>query len=153
MDLKWPLSKGSQFKFHFYSGWRGNRGSYQSFHITSFSKGCWLIIPKTRHLARIKCMAMLLRLKTIWSDHESKIRMPRDYLVNRLYLQKIKLKWPLSRGNHFKIYFRLEYRGNRGSRQNFHRILFSRDCVLINLSHDKNFEYFLLFLFHATRLK
>ena len=56
----------------------------------------------------------------------------RDYLVNYLYLQKINLKTSLSRGSHFKIYLRLEYRGNRGSRQNFHGILFSKDRILIN---------------------
>ena len=49
MGLKWPLSRGSQFKLHFYLGWRGNRGSRQSFHVTSFLKGCWLIIPNYRY--------------------------------------------------------------------------------------------------------
>ena len=53
----------------------------------------------------------------------------------RLYLQKVKLKWPLSRGSHFDIYFRLECWENRGSRQNFHEILFSKDCILINPDH------------------
>ena len=38
------------------------------------------------------------------------------------YLTKITLKKPLSRGSCFKIYFRLERRGNRGSRLNFHGI-------------------------------
>ena len=42
------------------------------------------------------------------------------------YLTKITLKKPLSRGSHFKIYFRLERRGNRGSRHDFHGILFSK---------------------------
>ena len=41
------------------------------------------------------------------------------------YLIKIILKKPLSRGSRFKIYFRLEHRGNRGSRLNFHGIPFS----------------------------
>ena len=58
-----------------------------------------------------------------------------DYLVNRLYLQKINLEKPLSRGSRFKIYFRLECRGNRGSDQNFHEILFSKDRILIKLNH------------------
>ena len=52
--------------------------------------------------------------------------MCRDYLVNRLILQKINLKKPLSRGSRFKIYFRLERRENYGSRQNFHEIPFSK---------------------------
>ena len=56
----------------------------------------------------------------------------RDYLINRLYLQRINLKRPISRGGRFKIYFRLENRKNRGSRQNFHGIPFSKDRVLIN---------------------
>ena len=42
------------------------------------------------------------------------------------YLTKIILKKPLSRGSRFKIYFRLERRGNYGSRQNFHEIPFSK---------------------------
>ena len=57
---------------------------------------------------------------------KTKIRMCRDYLVNHLILQKINLKKPLSRGSRFKIYFRLERRGNYGSRQNFHEIPFSK---------------------------
>ena len=57
---------------------------------------------------------------------KSTIRMFRDYLVNHLILRKINLKKPLSRGNRFKIYFRLECRGNYGSRQNFHEIPFSK---------------------------
>ena len=61
--------------------------------------------------------------------------MPRDYLVNGLYLQKIKLKGPLSRGSHFNIYFRLECRKNRGSRQNFQGISSSKDRILINSDH------------------
>ena len=42
------------------------------------------------------------------------------------YLTKITLKKPLSRGSRFKIYFRLERRGNRESRLNFHGIPFSK---------------------------
>ena len=64
-----------------------------------------------------------------------KIRMSRDYLVNRLCIQKINLKRPLSRGSRFKIYFHLECRENRGSRQNFHRIPFFKDHLLINPDH------------------
>ena len=48
---------------------------------------------------------------------------------------KIKLKGPLSRDSHFKIYFRSKYRGNRGSCQSFHGIPFSKDRVLINPDH------------------
>ena len=59
----------------------------------------------------------------------------RDYLVHCLYLQKINLKRPLSRGSRFKIYFRLECRKNRGSCQNFHEIPFPEDRVLINSNH------------------
>ena len=46
VNLKGPLSRGSQFKFHSYLGWQGNRGSSQSFHATSFSRDCRSIIPK-----------------------------------------------------------------------------------------------------------
>ena len=59
----------------------------------------------------------------------------RDYLINRLYLQKIKLKGPLSRGSHFNIYFHLECQVNQRSRRNFHEISFYKDRVLINPDH------------------
>ena len=52
------------------------------------------------------------------------------------YLTKITLKKPLSRGSRFKIYFRLEHRGNRGSRLNFHEIPFFKDNVLIKPDHS-----------------
>ena len=80
-------------------------------------------------------MAIPTRLEIIRPNYDPKIRMPRDYLVDGPYLQKIKLKGPLSRGSHFNIYFRLECRENRGSRQNFHEILFFKGSVLINLGH------------------
>ena len=48
---------------------------------------------------------------------------------------KIRSKSPLFRGSHFNIYFRLECQENRGSRQNFHEIPFSKDRVLINSDH------------------
>ena len=66
---------------------------------------------------------------------KSKVRMFWDYLVNRLYLQKINLKRPLSRGSCFKIYFHLEYWENRGLCQDFHEIPFFEDRLLINPDH------------------
>ena len=48
---------------------------------------------------------------------------------------KIKLRWPLSRGSHFNIYFCLECQGNWGSLQKFHGIPFFKDRVLINPGH------------------
>ena len=48
---------------------------------------------------------------------------------------KIKLKYPLSRGSHFKIYFCLEYQRNRGSSQDFHGVSFSGDCKIITPGH------------------
>ena len=71
-------------------------------------------------------MAIQTRPKELRQNWKSKMRMFRDYLVNRLYLQKINLKRPLSRGSRFKIYFRLERWGNRGSRRNFHGIPFPK---------------------------
>ena len=44
INLKRPLSRGSQFKFYFYLGQWGNRGSHKDFHVSSSSKDCWLII-------------------------------------------------------------------------------------------------------------
>ena len=46
LNLKRPLSRGSQFKSHLYLRWQGNRGSSQSFHATSFSRDYRSIIPK-----------------------------------------------------------------------------------------------------------
>ena len=48
---------------------------------------------------------------------------------------KINLKKPLFRSSHFEIYFRLECRRNRGSRQNFYETLFSKDRMLIKPDH------------------
>ena len=101
-----------------------------------FFKGSLINNIKLRDiLARIRCMAIPIKPKELRQNWKSKIRMFRDYLVNHLYLRKINLKWLLSRGSCFKIYFRLECRGNWGSRQNFHRIPFSKDCILIKSDH------------------
>ena len=86
-------------------------------------------------LARIRCMKIPIKPKELRQNWKLKIRMFRDYLVNCLYLWKINLKRPLSRGSCFKIYFRLECWGNRGSRQNFHEIPFSKDRILIKPDH------------------
>ena len=56
-------------------------------------------------------MAMQIRPKELGQNWKSRIRMFLDYLINRLYLQRINLKRPLSRGSHFKIYFRLKKSG------------------------------------------
>ena len=95
------------------------------------------------------CMTIPIWLKKLQRNWKSKIRMFRDYLVHRLYLQKINLKRPLSRGSRFKIYFRLECRRNWGSRQNFHGIpIFRR--VFINkpesLRNDTKIYYDILIL-------
>ena len=54
MNLKGPLLRSSQFKFHFYLGWQGNRGSSQSFHATSFLRDCQSIILKHEAFNRNK---------------------------------------------------------------------------------------------------
>ena len=80
-------------------------------------------------------MAMQIGPKELRQNWKSRIRMFQDYLINHFYLQKITLKKSLSRDSCFNIYFRLECRGNRGSRQNFHGIPFPKDSVLINPNH------------------
>ena len=135
MSLRWPLSRGSQFKFHFYLGWRENRGSHQSFHVTSFEGS---LINNTKlwdNLTGTKGMAIPIGPKGLWQNGKTKVRMFWDYLVNHLYSKKINLKKPLSRGSRFKIYFRLECWENRGSHQNFHEIPFFKDHTLINPDH------------------
>ena len=68
-------------------------------------------------------------------------------LVNRLYLQKINLKTPLSRGSRFRIYFRLERRENQRLRQNFHGISFFKDRILINPDHYVTYHLIITCLF------
>ena len=80
-------------------------------------------------------MAMQIGPKELRQNWKSRIRMFQDYLINHFYLQKITLKKSLSRDSCFNIYFRLECRGNRGSCQNLHEILFSKDRVSINPGH------------------
>ena len=67
---------------------------------------------------------------TIVIKNYDKIKMKNPYvprLFDKLsYLTNITLKKLLSRGSRFKIYFRLERRGNRGSRLNFYGIPFSK---------------------------
>ena len=135
MDLKWSLSQDSQFKFHVYLGWWRNRGSRQSFHVISFSKDCRLIILKHKTLNKNKMHGNTdMTLK-----HMIRLRAKNTYVPGLFskpsLFTKIKLKRPLSRGSHFKIYFRLECRKNRGSHQNFHGVFFSKDLVLINSDH------------------
>ena len=73
-------------------------------------------------------------------------------LVNCLYLQSINLKRPLSIGSRFKTYFRLERRGNRGSRQNFHKISFSKD-LLINNAELRDISTRIICMTISIRLK
>ena len=81
-------------------------------------------------------MTMPTRPKELRQIRNKKLRMFWDYLISRLYLQKINLRRPLSRGSRFKIYFRLECQGNQGSRQNFHGIPLSKDSILIKSDHS-----------------
>ena len=70
---------------------------------------------------RIICMAILIWLKNY--DKIKNTYVPGLFDKPSLFT-KIKLKRPLSTGNHFNIYLRLECWENRGSRQNFHGIPF-----------------------------
>ena len=135
MGLRWPLSRGSQFKFHFTRG-DGETEDRAKVSTSPLFEG--LLINNTKLqdiLARTRCMTIQIKPKELRQNWKSRIRMFRDYLINRLYLQKINLKRPLSRSSRFKIYFRLECWGNRGSRQNFHGIPFPKDRVFINPNH------------------
>ena len=57
-ELKVTLSRGSQFKRHFYLGWRENRGSRQSFYVTSFEGSVINNNELRDNSIRTKCMAM-----------------------------------------------------------------------------------------------
>ena len=59
VNLKWPLSRGSPFKIHFYLEWRGNWGSNLSFHAFRLSKDRELINPNYETYSKVTCMAML----------------------------------------------------------------------------------------------
>ena len=135
MGLRWPLLRGSQFKLHFYLGWQETEDHAKAYMSPLFER---LLINNTELrdiLSRTRCMVMPIKPKKLRQDWKSKICMFWGYLVNRLYLQKINLKWPLSRGNRFKIYYCLECGRNRGSSQNFYEIPFSKDRILIKLDH------------------
>ena len=125
MGLRWPLSRGSQFKFHFYLGWLENRGSRQGFHSPLF-EGSLINNDELRdNSIRTKCMAI-----QVWLKNYDKLGNQNTY-VPKLFDKpslstKIILKKPLSRGSRFKIHFRLERRGNRGSCRNFHGIPFPK---------------------------
>ena len=64
---------------------------------------------------------------------------------------KVKLKWPLSRGSHFKIQFSLEFQGNQGSSQNFHGVPLSGDCKII--TRVTQLFYFFIINAYYTYLK
>ena len=94
MGLRGPLSRGSQFKLHFYLGWRGDQGSSQNFHVTSFLKDYWLIIPRYETFNRNK---MHGNTNATWNN-AIKLQLKSTY-VPRLFgksslFTKIKLKRP-----------------------------------------------------------
>ena len=64
---------------------------------------------------------------------------------------KNKLKETLSRGSCFKVYFRLESRGNRGLRQNFHGIPFSKDRLLIKPNHFVTYHLMTICLLNENK--
>ena len=136
MNLRWSLSRAVNLSFIF--TWDDGEIEVRAKVFTSpLFEGSPINNDELRDiLTRTKCMAMQTWLEMKRQNYESQIHMLRDYLVNHLYLHKIKLKGPLSRDSHFKIYIRSKFRGNRGSRQNFHGIPFSKDRVLINPSHQ-----------------
>ena len=63
VNLKWPLSRGSPFKIHFYFEWQENRGSSPSFHAFPLSKDCKLINPNYETYSKVTCMAIPSRDK------------------------------------------------------------------------------------------
>ena len=80
-----------------------------------------------RYLIRIKCMA----IPKIWFEIKWRIYKSRGTYDARL-LVDFSL---LSSGSQFKIHFSLEFRGNRGSSQNFHGAPFPRDRKIIIPNH------------------
>ena len=63
----------------------------------------------------------------------------RNYLVNRLYLQKINLKKPLSRGSQFKLHFLPGVTGKSRTASKFPCHLFSKGHRLI-IPNYKTFQ-------------
>ena len=98
---------------------------------------------------KLKCMIIPKWLYKIQYLQNQKYVHPG--IINKLSpFTKVKLKWPLSRGNHFKIHFCLKFRKNRGSNQNFHGVPFSGDCKIITSGHTI-ISY--LLLTHAIYIK
>ena len=138
MDLKWPLSGGSQLKLHLHERWRENRGYNQSFHVASFSKDFRLITSKHEVFNKRQMHDNAEMTKTIPQNYDQKVP---GYINKTSPFTKIKLKWPLLGDSNFNIYFHSERRGNRGSNQDFHEILLLKDGSLINpltCFHKKN---------------
>ena len=84
-------------------------------------------------LMRAKCMAIQIWLEIKWQIYESRDTYGTRFLVYfRLYESKFKVT-PIQR-HYFKVHFDLEFRGNRGSSQNFHEAPFQGYCKIITPS-------------------
>ena len=126
MGLRWPLSRGSQFKLHVLLGVTEKSRIAPKFPRHLFSKDHQSIIinygifnKSNMHGNAIMTWSKMTKLETENTNVRRLFSRPS-------YLSKITLKKPLSRGSRFKIHFCLERRGNRGSRLNFHGIPFSK---------------------------
>ena len=87
VNLKWPLSRNSPFKIHFYLEWQGNRGSIPSFHAFPLSKDHKLINPNYEIYNKVTCMVIPSREKY----HNNLLYMFRYYLVI-IFVYKNKIK-------------------------------------------------------------
>ena len=134
MGLKWPLSRDSQFKLHFYLGLEKPRIA-PKFSRHLFSRDYWLIILNHQNLTLNPNAWWYPNWLYIMQYFKVKNYIHFEIISRLSHFSKVKLKWPLSRDSHFKIHFGLEFRENQGLSQNFHRVLFLGDCKIITPSH------------------
>ena len=120
-DLKWPLSRGSQFKIHSYLRWRKKPRIESKFSRHLFSKGHKLIVSSHVVQDKVTCIMTMMR-------HFHDIP---ELFGKRPFFVRNDLKWPLSGGSHFIIRSYSEWRENRRSSQDFHGIPFFKDCRTI----------------------
>ena len=89
MSLRWPLSRGSQFKLHFHLGWREieDRASVST---SPLFRELLINNIESRNISNKNNMHVNAKknLKTYDEIKNKKKLMFRNYLINRLILQK-----------------------------------------------------------------
>ena len=82
MNLKWPLSRGSQFKLHFFTWGDGETEDRTKVSTSPLLEGSSIDNNELRdNTTRTKCMAIQTWLETIWQIRKSKYMYDTKLLV------------------------------------------------------------------------